>query len=352
MTETRATSGKGLAALFCSMLLLLQPALASPDASVTAPTGTGNSQPDKATAASGSSNTAPQSIAVARLTGNADRNGQPLLNGSIVSSGDAITIHSDSALLLASTAQERLWLGPNTSATLTKTGENLAVALERGTLGFRSFGHIQFTFVKHDGVAIKSSPDRLVLGQLSFTNHEAQVRLQAGSLEVAQGSHSTLLQPSNSAALSATSGQPLHQEPNSTGQPNPSQTSGLGSIKGNVVDSQSFVIANAQIELKDSAGKIYKTTSSIEGNFQFDNVPPGTYTLHVSHPKYHSYDLPDVVVRAGNESNLFVQLGGGGAAGKSSNALLIGLVVAGGAAAGIGIALGTRGSKSTTSPSQ
>lgn len=354
MTKIRAISGKGLAALLCSVLLLSQPVLGSPGVSISGPISSGDLRPDAGTPSSSeASSTASQSIAVAKLTGTADRNGQPLLNGSIVSSGDLLSTHEDSALLLASTPQERLWLGPNTSAKLTKDGGNLAISLERGTLGFRSWGHIEVTFSKHDGVALKTRPDALVLGQLSLLkNQEAQVRLQAGSLVLTQGSQSILLQPEGLRPTSnADPRRPLRQDPtqSTAGQETPLPQPGMGSIKGNVVDSQSFIVRDANITLTDASGKTFKTTSDAEGNFQFSELPVGTYTLHVVHPGFQTYDLPDVVVRSGNESTLFVQLGGAGA--KKSNALLIGLVVAGGAAAGIGVYLGTKG-KSTTSPSQ
>ena len=130
MTKIRAISGKGLAALLCSVLLLSQPVLGSPGVSISTPISSGDLRPDAGTPSSSeASSTASQSIAVAKLTGAADRNGQPLLNGSIVSSGDSLSTHEDSALLLASTPQERLWLGPNTSAKLTKDGGNLAISL-------------------------------------------------------------------------------------------------------------------------------------------------------------------------------------------------------------------------------
>ena len=141
---------------------------------------------------------------MAKLTGTPDRNGQPLLNGSIVASGDILTTHGDSALLLTSTPHERLWLGPNTSAKLTKEAGNVAVALEHGTVGFQTRGHIQVTFENHDGLALRSRPGSPALAQLSFVNNqEAQVRLQEGSLELVQGSHSVLLQPEKSGSSSA-----------------------------------------------------------------------------------------------------------------------------------------------------
>jgi hypothetical protein len=64
------------------------------------------------------------------------------------------------------------------------------------------------------------------------------------------------------------------------------------------------------------------------------------------HSGYQAYDLPNVVVRSGNESTLFVQLNGGGT-GKNHN-LLIWVLVGAGAAGGIGAYLGTRGSSSVS----
>src|SRR5208337_4938166 len=131
MREIGAIGGRGLLALICSLLLVFPPVSGASDVSLIAEVdsfGIFNEGP----------NNAPESIAVANLTGTADKNGQPLLNGSIVSSGDVLSTHGDSAILLASVPQERLWLGPNTSAKLTKEEGNLAVALTRGTLSFQT----------------------------------------------------------------------------------------------------------------------------------------------------------------------------------------------------------------------
>jgi hypothetical protein len=79
-------------------------------------------------------------------------------------------------------------------------------------------------------------------------------------------------------------------------------------------------------------------------------VQPGGYSLHVTKSKYKPYDLNGVTVRAGNQSSLFIQLGG--AAGASSNKTLVWVLVGGGAAAGIGAALAASGGSShNASPS-
>jgi len=302
----------------------------------------------------GGPSSAPESIAVARLTGAADRNGQPLLNGSIVSSGDLLTTPGDSALLLTSTLHERLWFGPNTRAKLTKEAENVAVTLEHGTLGFQTRGHIQVTFEHHDGLALRSRPGSPTLAQLSFVNNqEAQVRLQEGSLELVQGSHSVRLQPeksgSSSASDSQSAGEPATKQ-NSGANAESAKQSGTGSVNGTVVNTELFVVSGANVTLTDADGKTLTTTSNSAGKFFFNDVPTGNYSLHVAQAGFQAYELPNVVVRAGNESTLYVELGGVGAVKKNNN-LLIWVLIGGAVAGGIGVYLGTRGSSSSTSPS-
>jgi hypothetical protein len=290
------------------------------------------------------------SIAVAKLTGSVDRNGHPLVNGSIVSSGDLLSTHGDSALLLASAPQERIWLGPNTSAKFIKEAGTVVVALERGTLGFQTRGHVQVTFEKHDGLAIRSRANSLALAQVSFVNNqEAQVRVQEGSLELVQGERSILLQPEKSSSISTNGTHVVNEVP--TNKNSGAQAESAGSISGTVVNTQLFVLSGADVTLTNATGKTFTTHTTQEGKFTFNNLPPGNYTLHVTRQGYKSYDLPNVPVLAGNESTLFVTLAGGGAKGVSSN-LWLWLVVGGAAAGGIGAYLGTRGgASSTTSPS-
>lgn len=338
MKEKRATAGTALA-LICSMLLALQPVFDVSEEAWAAGHGPG-------------SGVNSESIAVANLTGLADRNGQPLLNGSVISSGDSLSTYGNSALLLSSTPQERLWLGPNTSVKLTKTGSTVAVSLDRGTLGFRTHGHIQVIFESHDGLALRSRPNTPALAQLSLINQEAQVRVQEGSLELVKGDRSVLLQPENSfvkATNSAvTAGERTRNNPGEQAQS--SNEPDTGSIAGTVVNSGLFAIEGAHVTLSDTAGRTFTAVTNAEGKFTLTNVPPGDYTLKVVHSGYQNYNLPNVVVRSGNESTLFVQLSGGGGGGGNNHTLLILLLVGAGAAGGIGAYLGTKGS-SSTSPS-
>jgi hypothetical protein len=356
MREIRAMSNRGLVALICSLLMVFQPLFAAADPSLIAGVNSATTFAPPVLSHEGPSK-APESIAVAKLTGSADRNGQPLLNGSIVSSGDFLSTHGDSALLLTATPQERLWLGPNTSAKLTKEAGNVAVALARGTLAFRTQGHIQVTFENHDGLAIRSRPDSPALAQLSLVdNQEAQVRLQEGSLELVQGSHSVLLQPEKSDSISP-SGTHLAGEPptkqNAGAQAASASQSGTGSIIGTVVNKELFAVPDANITLTDAAGKILTTLSNHQGKFSFTNLPAGNYTLGVTRTGFQSSELRDVLVRAGKPSSLYVQMvGGGTVAAASSNHLLLWVLIGGAAAGGgIGAYLGTRKSSTPSTSS-
>ena len=293
----------------------------------------GSAAPSSA-ASGGNSASDTSLIAIAKVTGSVERNGQPLGNGSVVSSGDSLSTHDKSALLLTSTPQERVLLSANTSARVSKSANTVLITLIQGTVSFRTQGHLQVSFESHDGLALRSHSEGPASGQVSFGPHQqAQVQVQEGALELVRGDHSVLLRPETSSAKPA------------------APQGDAGSVVGTVVSSELFAIPGADVTLTDAAGKSLKTQTNQEGKFTFENVPPASYTLHVVHVGYQNYDLPNVVVRAGNESDLYVQLGGTGAGTKASNNhLVLWLVIAGGAAAGIGAALAGHGS-SSNSPS-
>lgn len=346
MCTVRAISGRGFLALVCSLLVAYQPASGF----------SGSFSRDDSNGSHGGAISIRGPIAMAKLTGSADRNGQPLLNGSIVSSGDSLQTHTNSALLLTAAPQERVWLGPNTSAKLTREAGTLGVSLERGTVGFESQGHIQVTLEDHDGLTLRSRTDAAVRAQLSFVSHqEARVKVQEGTLELVQGGRSVLLRPEQTKSLSASGSRFPSNLPAKTNSSQGADSAGQaepGSITGTVVTKDLFAVSTANLTLTNTAGKTFETTSDQEGKFTFGNIPPGTYTLHVVKSGYQNYDLPNVVVRSANESSLYVQLGSAGMKkGNSSNNILIWVIVGGAAAGGIGAYLGTRGTKSTTSPS-
>lgn len=333
MKDLRGISLKGQLAVICSLLLLFDPL----SGATAGPSATGGRD-------SSSSNSL---IAVAKVTGSAERNGQPLLNGSVVSSGDALSTHDKSALLLTSTPQERIWLGANTSAKVSKDTDTVLVTLIQGTVSFRTQGHLQVAFESHEGLALRSHSEGPASGQVTFGSHqEAQVRVQEGTLELVRGDHSVLLRPENlaSSANGGTAGEPAAKRAAPQGE--------TGSVVGTVVNADLFAVPSADVTLTSSTGKTLTTLTDQQGKFAFNKVPAGSYTLHLTRQGYKNYDLPNVVVRAGNESSVFVKLGGGGAKMGASNNLWIWLVVGGAAAGGIGAYAATRGSSSSSnSPS-
>ena len=333
MNELQRMSLRGQVAVICALLMVCEPLSGATPSSLAA--SSHNSPSDSSL------------IAIAKVTGSVERNGQPLLNGSVVSSGDSLSIHDKSALLLTSTPQERVLLSANTSARVSKSTNVVLVTLIHGTVSFRTQGHLQVSFESHDGLALRSHSEGPASGQVSFGPHQqAQVQVQEGTLELVRGDHSMLLQPKL-----------FFPSPNGGTARTSSTQSAVpqgetGSIVGTVVSSQLFAVSGADVTLTDAAGKTLTTQTNQEGKFSFENVPSGSYTLHVVHAGYPNYDLPNVVVRAGNESDLYVQLGEGGTAAKANNNhLVLWLVIAGGAAAGIGAALAAGHGSSSNSPS-
>jgi Carboxypeptidase regulatory-like domain len=326
-----ALSGRAFVALVSSLLILFQPVFGAQDAVTSAA-----ALPFLSGA---SAEPAPELIAVAKLSGTADRNGEPLANGSVIASGDSLRTHGNSALLLASTPEERLWLGPNTDVKLSKDGAIVNVAIAHGTVTFRSRGHVQITVEDHEGAVLRSSSSGPVLAQVSLVGSEqAHVRVTEGSLELVEGGRTMLLQPERTGRLASDEGQ--------------AAGAATGAVNGTVVDAGLFVVTDAQITLTSSTGKVFTATTGQDGKFTFLNLQPGSYTLHVTKSGFKPYDLKDVVVRGGNESSLFVHLGGGGVATKASNKTLMWVLIGGaGAAAGIGAALAGSGGSHNTSPS-
>ncbi len=293
-------------------------------------------------------------MGVAKVAGTAERNGLPLPNGSIVSSGDVISTHSKSALQLSLTPQERLWLGPDSSAKVTKNAGNLVIALEHGTVGFVSHGHVQVTINGHD-FALRSGPATPVQAQLAYRNQQqAQVWLQKGAVEIEHAGKSVVLQTGHSVLISSAGGSAPAVQPKdyvASGQ----TSSNNGTVKGTVVNAQLFVVPNATVTLVNSTGFTYTATTDSTGAFTF-NVPPGTYTLRVTGAGYPPYETQNLVVTSGQVTSAYVELKKGKgkptAGMKNNKGLIIGVIAGAGAALGIGLGVAlSGGNKTAVSPS-
>ena len=97
MRQIPALSGRGFLGLVCSLLVVFQPVLGAQDTVTTVAA--------LQFLSGAPADPAPELIAVAKVSGTADRNGEPLANGSIIASGDSLRTHGNSALLLASTPE-------------------------------------------------------------------------------------------------------------------------------------------------------------------------------------------------------------------------------------------------------
>lgn len=78
------------------------------------------------------------------------------------------------------------------------------------------------------------------------------------------------------------------------------------SIKGNVIDLNSGEsLVGATVIIEGTATTVY---TDLDGNFQIDNVKPGTYSLVVSYISYNKSLVENVVVQPSKEMNLEVRL--------------------------------------------
>ena len=75
------------------------------------------------------------------------------------------------------------------------------------------------------------------------------------------------------------------------------QTSGVGSIRGSVTDEQGGRVASAQVTVtnQDTAfSRVQKTDAN--GNYVFESLPVGRYTLHVAGQGFKAFDERDIVL--------------------------------------------------------
>lgn len=82
-----------------------------------------------------------------------------------------------------------------------------------------------------------------------------------------------------------------------------------GKITGIITDKSEAVLPGSQIKVTSSAtGLTYTTAASTDGEFSFQDLPPGTYTVDVSAPHFQSARIEAVLVSAGAVYNLPVHM--------------------------------------------
>jgi Carboxypeptidase regulatory-like domain len=81
-----------------------------------------------------------------------------------------------------------------------------------------------------------------------------------------------------------------------------------GSLSGQVFDSLGAVLKGASVVAVSSDGKQKTAVSNAQGEFQFNGLAPGKYTVRVSFAKFSDYENNDVEITAGNKEELVVAL--------------------------------------------
>jgi len=75
------------------------------------------------------------------------------------------------------------------------------------------------------------------------------------------------------------------------------QAQNTGTVAGNVVDSQHIIVPGAAVTLtSEERGNVYRTTSNEQGEFTFNSIPVGTYTLNVTAPTFSTFVSRHVAV--------------------------------------------------------
>ena len=86
------------------------------------------------------------------------------------------------------------------------------------------------------------------------------------------------------------------------------QTS-TGTISGVVTDASGGVVANAEVKATNEAtGQTWTAASSSSGEFQLQNLPPGSYAVEVSAAGFQVFRANKIGVSSGSAYNLPVRL--------------------------------------------
>ena len=84
-----------------------------------------------------------------------------------------------------------------------------------------------------------------------------------------------------------------------------SATSGVGRLYGFVFDPSGGAVNGASVMLVNSeTGESFYSTTSGNGQYQIEGVTPGTYGLRVMIRGFDTSDVPNIVIRAGDNSRL------------------------------------------------
>ena len=285
-------------------------------------------------------------VGVAKASGRAEINGLPFPGESNVYSGDRVSTGQKSALTLFTAPQEKIYIAPGSSARLLKDNDANVVVLEQGSATFGTVGHTRLAIDRYD-VTIRSQGDFPSIAQVTLLKGRgARVWALKGAVEVVGANQSVLLQTGQSALISDSTAQEpltLGSEGALSTQTQQSSESEPGSVTGRVVDGTRAVIWRATIILTSRSGVTHTTESNQLGEFSFEGLSPGFYSLSITKKGFRSFETQNVVVEAERQSSLGLIVLQGGTGGGKKAAIVIVAVAGAAAAAAIPLALGGGG---------
>ncbi len=82
-----------------------------------------------------------------------------------------------------------------------------------------------------------------------------------------------------------------------------------GSLRGQVTDPSGAVVIGAAISVTTPDGQIQKTVSDKLGNYVIHGLPAGTVTVNATAAAFNPYQMPDVIIAAGDAQQLDIALG-------------------------------------------
>ena len=212
-------------------------------------------------------------------------------------------------------------------------------------VAFRTEGHTRLALEQY-GVTVRGQNALPGVAQVTLMNGRgAQVRALRAPIEIAGISQSVLLQPGELALISHTPTQaPALSASEGSFSPQTQQSTEAqpGSVTGTVVDNiRAVVVRRATVLLTSREGVTHTTETNQLGEFSFDGLAPGIYSLRITGKGLHRYQTDNVLVQPGQQTSLGVitlQRGMGG--GKKAT---IAIVVIGGVAAAVAIPLALGG---------
>ncbi len=283
-------------------------------------------------------------IGVAKATGPAEINGLIFPGETNLYSGDRVRTGPETSLTVFVSPQEKIHVAPRTRARFLREGEAIVIALEEGMVAFRTEGHTRLALEQY-GVTVRGQNALPGVAQVTvLKGRGAQVRALKAPIEIAAISQSVLLQPGELALISPTPTEaPTLSPSEGSFSPQAQQSSEAqpGSVTGTVVDNTRAVVRRATVLLTSREGVTHTTGTNQLGEFSFEGLSSGFYSLSITKKGLHSYQTGNVLVEPGRQSSLGVitlQRGMGG--GKKAT---IAIVVIAGVAAAFAIPLVTGG---------